>query len=260
MGYKLVGCNSKEYKTEIYDNDYCSATTGSYTVALPDCTNEFALDYEIYDSSCTFDNLKESSSSVCFSGDSSVVTSSGAVKRVSDIQVGDAVQALTSDGDTVFADVVFVVHEQNIVRSKFVNLKIANGNVLRVTPEHLLPSGACFPGASVESMNMIRAELIHVGDCVMTPQGPEQVVSVAVTEGQGVYSFVTSETSGLVIVDGIAASSFGFSHSVVNSYYHLHRAIYYAGGASILGSQLVRSANALFGEAAVYMGRILRLV
>jgi hypothetical protein len=189
-----------------------------------------------------------------------VTTSTGKSKKIADVQVGDAIQTISSSGSVSFADVVFVVHESNSQRAKFVNVEIANGKILKVTPDHLVLTGVCSAGAFASSEALVKAESIKTGDCVLTPTGAEQVVRTSVTEGEGVYTVVTTETSGLLVVDGIVASSFGFNHAITNTYYNLHRVMYHAGGASLLGSQLVRNANAILGDVAVRVGRLLRFI
>lgn len=83
------------------------------------------------------------------------------------------------------------------------------------------------------------------------------------------YSLVTSESSGRVIIDGIEASSFGLHHAAPNAFYMLHRVMYAsltAMGAApttiqgVLDHELVGSVNAFIGKVAISVGRGLRFI
>jgi hypothetical protein len=177
------------------------------------------------------------------------------------VQVGDRIQTLTSSGETGFSDVAFVVHEPNAKASRFVTLRTATGQALKMTPEHVLPAGTCAPKASLSAMPLVPASAVRVGDCVYTPLGQQKVVFTSTTEGNGVYSVVTTEMSGLLVVDGIAASSFGTrQHAVVNAYYHMHRMVYSVGLSVLTNNLVVQRANAFLGETALSVGRVLKLL
>jgi hypothetical protein len=88
-------------------------------------------------------------------------------------------------------------------------------------------------------------------------------------QGEGVYSFVTSERSGKVFVGGIEASSFGMHHAAPNAYYHMHRAAYstlrsLGAGADtahgVLAHPLLVSANLLVGKIAIALAKVFRIV
>jgi hypothetical protein len=120
-------------------------------------------------------------------------------------------------------------------------------------------------GDCAGDMGFVRAGDLSVGSCVATVSGNEKVVFVTKSSGEGVYTVVTSEFSGKVVVDGVIASSFGVNHVAANTFYSMHRAAYgilKAMGAStslLEGDALVWS-NAAFGGAALTAGKMLKIV
>jgi hypothetical protein len=110
-------------------------------------------------------------------------------------------------------------------------------------------------------MPLVRASTVQVGDCLYTPAGQQKVVFTSASKGSGIYSVVTTEMSGLIVVDGIVASSFGSSHSIANTYYHMHRMMYHVPGVSaMMGTRLAQRVNAIFGDVAVAVGRAFRII
>jgi hypothetical protein len=233
-----------------------------YSNAPVDCSAPAEID-EDYETTQCFVTSESSSDggkkNVCFSADSLVAMHDGSTKRIADVEVGDRIMTLSSDGVSGFSDVAFVVHESNTEAAQFVTIRTAAGQSLKVTPEHIVPAGTCAPQASLASMPLVRASAVRVGDCVYTPSGQQKVVFTSVTQGEGIYSVVTTEMSGMLVVDGIAASSFGSSHKIVNAYYNLHRAMYSIGASVITNNRFAQRANALFGDLAAFVGHALNI-
>jgi hypothetical protein len=159
---------------------------------------------------------------VCFSGGETLLLETGSAIAIESAQVGDRVQvASASDGSLSFAEVIFLPHERNDKLTTFIEIQTAAAS-LKATPSHLVMSGSC----GVNDMALTRVEDVSVGDCVDSVSGEDVVIASEKSFGRGVYSVVTSHADGIIVVNGFKASSFAVSHVVVNSYYHLHRAIY----------------------------------
>jgi hypothetical protein len=78
--------------------------------------------------SCSDPDKEDDGSASCFAADSTVRTESGAVRRVSEVKVGDRVEVVDAQGVRTFADVVFVPHaSDNSDPANFVTLKLATG-------------------------------------------------------------------------------------------------------------------------------------
>lgn len=120
---------------------------------------------------------------------------------------------------------------------------------VKMTPNHLLPvSSNCENGASF-SMGM--AKDVVPGNCVRTVDGISQIVSVRRLNGYGVYTAVAQHPHGQIVVNGIVASSFAVSHSIVNSYYHIHRAMTAVFPKWVLESPKIAAGNSFIGDVAL---------
>jgi hypothetical protein len=262
-GFVVTSCYDKTYSVNHYSEANCTGSVSQYTNTPIDCSEPVEIDDDFETTQCmhsTAADNDDGKKNVCFAADSLVAMPDGSTKRIADVQVGDRIMTLSSSGVSGFSDVAFVVHEPNAEAAEFVTIRTAAGQTLKITPEHIVPAGTCAPKASLTSMPMTRASSIRVGDCVYTLSGQQKVVFISITQETGIYSVVTTEMSGLLVVDGIAASSFGSSHSIANAYYHFHRAVY-AIGASVLTNNLIaQRANALFGDLATFVGQVLRIV
>lgn len=160
-----------------------------------------------------------SSTTACFAGTELVVLESGLQKPLSDVQIGDRILSVNSrTGVNVFSDVVYLPHGKNLHRTVFTRILTELGRDLKMTPDHILPAGAC----SSILLHPVSASQIKVGDCVLTITGREQVVSVEQVEGEGIYTAIAMEE--LIVVNGIFATPFGgVNPKLANTYYNLFR-------------------------------------
>jgi hypothetical protein len=161
---------------------------------------------------------------ICFAADESVLLDDGSTRRMNQVRVGDRVQTVSSDGQVGFSAVVFLPHRPNRRLAEFVTLVTSSGRSLRVTLKHLLPAGQC--PMSGAALPLVAAETVGIGMCLRTLDGLDEVVSTQVSNGRGVYSLVTAERSGMLIVNGVEASSFGLLHAQMNIFYDFHRLVY----------------------------------
>jgi Hint module len=109
-------------------------------------------------------------------------------------------------------------------------LETITGRVIRMTPWHLLPAGACdvnialnYQEAPVMPGQLKYARDVVIGDCIYTTHGVEQVVRIIHTTAEGIHTVVTKEE--FIVVNGVVASPFAISHTFVNIYYNLFRIV-----------------------------------
>jgi Hint module len=159
------------------------------------------------------------------------------MKPISEVRAGDRVLAADASRQTVFSEVVFVPHASNADKTVFRHITTTHGRDIKMTHSHILPAGDC---GSTSPLPDVYASSVAVGDCIMTVSGMEEVSAVETVQGQGLYTIVTKDE--YVVVNGIIASPFAYSHMVANFYYNIHRFVY-ACVPGLLTSPLVRSAN-----------------
>jgi len=214
--------------------------------------DRYGDDYENSQSGCCASNTAACFSSSgaavasCFAADQQVSLADGSSKDMSEVQAGDSVLVMTKDGSLVFSEVVFVPHAANTEAAVFVELKTESNLSLKVTESHLVSSGACGQG----SMSLTRAEDVAVGSCLQTTVGESKVVSTSTSVGNGIYSIVAKESSGLIVVNGIVASSFADNHVLTNMFYNVHRALYET-ASWVLQLESVKALNLFIGAKSV---------
>mmetsp|Transcript_1277 Transcript_1277/g.1616 ORF Transcript_1277/g.1616 Transcript_1277/m.1616 type:complete len:156 (-) Transcript_1277:231-698(-) len=136
----------------------------------------------------------------------------------------------------------------NLFKAKFVNITTEKGKSIAATRYHLLPiSKGCKEFGSVDHPTYIYFTDVLPGMCIYTIDGIERVVRVTIEEKFGTYTFVAAHGDGQVVVNGIVASSFGMSYSLVNNYYNIHRFLYIMTSVFATSSTFV-NANLKFGD------------
>ena len=175
------------------------------------------------------------SASSCFAGMETVSLESGETKMISEVRVGDRVLSASASGKIAFSDVVFVPHSFNKESALFVQITTESGRDVKMTRNHILPSGGCG-----NLLLLSYASKISVNDCILTVTGEEKVKSVQFVRGQGVYTIVTNEE--YIVVNGIVASPFGANHLMANLFYNVHRLVY-ALSPAILMSKVNQTVN-----------------
>ena len=125
-------------------------------------------------------------------------------------------------GEEVFSDVVYLPHGRNEQRTTFAQVTTESGRDLKMTLNHMLPSGAC----AMSTLPLIAAGQVVVGDCEQAVSRREQIVSVGKVKGKGIYTIIAMEE--LIVVTGIVATPFGgINPTLANLYYNLHRMAYH---------------------------------
>ena len=218
-------CSGTATSTKAVTNEYCGGSTGYYysktsasTASLP--------------SSSSSSILKS-----CFAGSETVTLESGEKKLISEVRAGDKVLAADASRRTLFSEVVFVPHGENMEKATFAHITTTQGRDIKMSGSHILPAGAC---GSTTPLPNVYASSVTVGDCIMTVSGEEKVSAVETVQGQGLYTIVTKDE--YVVVNGIIASPFAYNHMVANFYYNVHRFVY-ACVPGLLSFPVVHSAN-----------------
>ena len=173
----------------------------------------------------------------CFAGSELVTLENGATKAIADVEVGDRVLTVNANGEQVYSAVAYLPHGKNEASSTFVTVATASGRDVKMTANHILPAGAC----AAQTLPMVSADQVVVGDCVETVSGREQVVSVGKIEGKGIYTIIAMEE--LIVVNGIVATPYGgVNPTLANIYYNLHR-LMYAYAPSVMSKNWVQTAT-----------------
>ena len=178
----------------------------------------------------------------CFSGYETLLLESGTTVQMSEAQIGERVQVMDALGRLTFSEISFLPHKRNDVAAKFVHLE-TTARSIRTTPSHLIMAGQCD-----SILELTRAEDVEVGACVSTVEGQEEVIDSSITESAGIYTVVTQETSGLIVVNGVVASSFAVNHWVPNTFYNFHRLAHQILPTWVMKSSTAVEANLALGE------------
>lgn len=157
------------------------------------------------------DSTQASHSSGCFASDGTVQTESGEMISLKDLQVGDRVLSINSEGATIFSDVImFLDRELNQTR-EFVQIKTDGGAELRVTPAHLVPVWK----PQQHETKYLYADQVEENDFLLVNVNnnlePQRVTEVRAVLARGFIAPLTSE--GTVVVNSIAASCYALVNS-----------------------------------------------
>jgi len=158
---------------------------------------------------------------VCFSGSSMLALKSGEKKAIKDITVGDSILVTAEDGTLTHGNVVFLPHtKDNSHKIRFVELTTNKASRIQLSKKHLILANDCGKDSQFE---LYHASDVSKGMCLSGVEGPEEVIQVGRVQGEGIYSVITDHSHGLIVVDGLRASSFAVNHGIVNAFYHIHR-------------------------------------
>lgn len=131
--------------------------------------------------------------SKCFHGSGLVELKGGAMKRISDVSVGDVVKV----GSAVYSEVYMFSHKNELEKSSFVNVTTQSGHEILVTPGHYLWSAE----------GLVDSAEISVGDMVLLGDGGASAVA-AVSRVRGVGLYNPQTLQGDIVVNDVKASTF----------------------------------------------------
>ena len=146
---------------------------------------------------------------LCFPGEATVQDETGTTKLMKDVRIGDRLQVVMPDGSLRYEDVYLLTHNDPGVAGSYLELALASGQRLTLSPRHFIPI-APVAGAGWESRVLKGANEIEVGDIVWH-QGsdgamlPTTVTGITATLGTGAFNPLT--LSGTIVVDGVVASA-----------------------------------------------------
>lgn len=147
----------------------------------------------------------------CFTGDSTVLLSTGQRKRLVELEIGEQVQSIDAKGNVIFSEVIAFL-DRNINQTReFVRLETEDGQHLSVTPAHLVMVWQ----PHVQTVQYLFADKIQEGDYLLVSVNnnlvPKKVVHVTVLLSQGIIAPLTA--AGTVVVDKVAASCYALVES-----------------------------------------------
>ena len=122
------------------------------------------------------------------------------------LNIGDRVQTLGTNGETMYSDVIAFLHKELKTVAHFYNLKTNRGNVVRLSPQHLI-----FRKTNTSSpMSAVFASEINIGDLLYTSNGNitslQEVSQITMAIETGVYAPLTRQ--GTLLVDGALVSCY----------------------------------------------------
>ena len=191
-------------------------------------------------------------------GSSTVITSTGERKRLSDLEVGDSVLASDGDGSFHFSPVLLFLDRDPREWRRFVTIRTESGHELTLTPSHLLyardysgssqsadPSMNSIEESSAGDSNSADFEVLYAreideGMHVLVLDGgtglarPSRVVSVEGAARRGVYAPLTA--AGNVVVDGVLASCYALVDSQAVAHAAFAPVRWWEGAKFLLGS------------------------
>lgn len=195
--------------------------------------------------SCNGSNCKNNN---CFASTETVELESGKIKALSDVELGDRILTASLDGkNTQFSEVIALPHGSgsNDVTTTFAHIHTSAGRDIKMTLDHLILAKA----ASEPAFHLVQAGTLKVGQLLATIHGDEVVTSSSTVVQKGISTVVTS-AGGLIVVNGIMASPFAINHGIVDSFYNIHRMVYYF-TPKVLASSWVQDAVSMFGNTVV---------
>ncbi|XP_001605475.3 sonic hedgehog protein [Nasonia vitripennis] len=185
---------------------------------------EAGFDWVYYESrSHIHCSVKSESSSAgksggCFPGASLVRTSDGLTRRLDELRLGDRVAAMDhSTGEIVYSEVLAFIDRQPEERRQFIRLSTKSGQVLTLTPQHLVP---------IEGKSAVFAARVQPGDRLLVRHVVtssleleannetlryDEVLEAKLVLEEGVYAPLTAQ--GTLLVNDVVASCYALVDS-----------------------------------------------
>ena len=146
--------------------------------------------------------------SSCFPGDGQVVLEDGTTRPMTEVEVGDRVQVVETDGTIGFEDVYLMAHKDKALTLTYLDLELSTGKVLTLSPRHFIPVTKEEAG-SWDDRVVVAANEVAIGDTIWFEQDnhiqPRKVTRIAPRQGIGAFNPMTA--SGTIIVNGVVASA-----------------------------------------------------
>ena len=133
-------------------------------------------------------------------------------------------QVLDKHGKLTYSEVVYIPHETTHMVGTFLEVTTEGHKSVQITPTHLMPVSISCLG---DDFKLTQAADLSMGICLQTVDGLDKIASIKTSTGfGGMYTVVTADDSGYIVVNDIVASSFAFTHHFMNLFYNVHRFFY----------------------------------
>lgn len=172
------------------------------------------------------DSSQTSHNSGCFSGNSTVLTSSGEKRRLNELKLGEKVLSMDAHGNPTFSEVILFLDRNENNTREFVKIETSDGSALIVTPAHLVLVWK----PAEQQTKYIFAEHVEEGDYVLVHIDgiltPRKVMTISVELHKGFYAPLTY--AGTIVVNSITASCYAMidSHTTAHAGFAPLRAMY----------------------------------
>jgi desert hedgehog protein len=145
----------------------------------------------------------------CFPATATVWLEDGSQKAMRDVRLGDRIMVARADGSLGYEEVYLNTHKDSLSAAPYVELALASGQSLTLSPRHFIPVAAG-PAAAWADHVAKGANEIAVGDFVWSRADdgrmvPDEVAAVRTTVAVGAYNPLTM--NGTIVVDGVVASA-----------------------------------------------------
>lgn len=143
---------------------------------------------------------------LCFPAVSRVTLESGESISMRQLNIGDRVRTLGTNGLTLYSEVIAFLHKEIKTTAKFYNLKTNAENIVRLSSQHLI-----FRKKNVTSpISAVFASEINIGDLLYVfnenVSNFQAVTKITMTTEIGVYAPLTRQ--GTLLVDGALVSCY----------------------------------------------------
>ncbi|XP_061388888.1 protein hedgehog-like [Musca vetustissima] len=148
----------------------------------------------------------------CFTKDSTVLTSNGERKAMTDLRIGDRVLSINEQGEAIYSEIILFMDRNMDEAQEFVQMTTEGGATLTVTPAHLI----MIWNREKSVTEYVFADRVQEGDQVFVHDStgelrPQRVVDLRAVLKHGFVAPLTKE--GTIVVNSVAASCY----AVVNS-------------------------------------------
>ncbi len=149
----------------------------------------------------------------CFAGHTTVRLSTGETKPMSQLQVGDRVLSLNSDGYLEYSDVMMFMHRNPGLRSQFLRIHTASGNNITITPSHLILRWQKFSNMSPYEADPVYARDVRVNETLLISghSADKEVYTDRITKIETIYEtgvYAPLTVTGTIVVNDVIASCY----------------------------------------------------
>ena len=171
------------------------------------------------------DRARVSEEAICFAGTENVRVLVDARrnlvvnKPLVEVEIGDNVLVMKSDGSKfLYSPIIALPHARNEYSTTFMQI-VTNNTDLKLTQQHLLKGivTGCSSTTSVYDFKLLPAVVLTVGSCVLTLEGPEEIVDINLEHGVGIYSAVAYEADSLLVV----CSAYIYIYTYIHTYIYI---------------------------------------